>query len=110
MLVSPANTKLVWAPAAPLVALVLAAPAALEGRNKGHGTATSFSPDVEVEVAALDVLVAPGVPAVPGVPVSAEALREMTAKSIRPEAGLIRTSLMVPRVWPEVPFTWAPVN
>ncbi len=36
--------------------------------------------------------------------------RDRTANSIRPEAGLMMVSLMVPRVSPEEPVTLAPVN
>ncbi len=37
-------------------------------------------------------------------------LNAITAKSIRPELGLKTTSLMVPKVCPEEPVTWAPVS
>jgi hypothetical protein len=104
LLASPLNKKLGCCPAV-LVALDDPAPAIAEGRSNIHGTATCL-PAVEVvlvlpgEVAA--VLEAPPAPAAP--------LNAMTAKSTRPEAGLMMASLMVPISPPEEPITCAPVN
>jgi hypothetical protein len=92
---SPAKSKLDW-PALPELtpATLLLEP--IEGLKRLQGTATSFPAlsldDVE-EVAEVDDVV--DVELDP-----AEELSESTAKSIRPEAGLITMSLMVPKASP----------
>jgi hypothetical protein len=55
------------------------------GRNKPQGTATSWPLAGVIGVVAL----------------LEEGLKEITAKSTRPEAGLMTASAMVPTVWPE---------
>ena len=101
MLVSPANVKVCWLSVVDGVAV---APWAA-GRSNIQGTATSLP--------ALAVVVAPGV-VEPGVVEVVEVvlvvlvfasvpeleLSEITAKSIRPDAGLKMTSLIVPRDCP----------
>lgn len=86
LLWSPAKVKLVVCP------LVLVPACMLAGRNSIQGTATCLPPAEVAEVP----------PAPP--------LKEITAKSIRPEVGLMMVSLMVPSVSPELLLTSAPVN
>ncbi len=107
---SPAKTKLgCWL----LVvdALVLEA-LLLDGRNSIQGTATCFPEELELPVeldsplelpevlellddpAPVDEL--PGEVALPDAPELPDELSEITAKSIRPEAGLMIVSLIVP--------------
>ena len=98
MLVSPENVKVCWLS---VLAAGAVAPWAAAGRSSIQGTATSLP--------ALAVVVAPGV-VEPGVVEAVEVvlvvlvfasvpeleLSEITAKSIRPDAGLKITSLIVP--------------
>jgi hypothetical protein len=100
----------------PLVPPELLLRAELEARSNDHGTGTSFSP-VVAEVAPavpLDELVLeldPVVLLVPGlVLLPLLELSWITAKSIRPELGLTRTSLTVPSWSPDVDVICAPVN
>lgn len=82
----------------------------LPARSKGQGTGTNFSaPALEDEVAAgLAVLLL--VELLDDAPDVALELIWITAKSIRPELGLIITSLMVPRLDPDELDTVAPIN
>jgi len=109
---SPLKTKLACCPAE-LVALEEPRPAIKEGRSNIQGTATCLPlPAVAVPVAptALVPEVSVVEAALPDVPEVPAPLREITAKSILPEAGLIIVSLMVPIWLPEEPVTCAPVN
>ena len=103
LLASPANVNAGWPTAVGLeVELVVAdnpEPAMADERNSIQGTAASFP--------ALDPLeevvsgVGGGVVAAEGLLwLPEDELRDMTAKSILPEAGLNITSLMVPTLWP----------
>ena len=122
-MVSPVNTKLAW--------LVVLEVPVLEVRNSTHGTATCL-PELEdprllppvvllpptallltallvsAEVP-LDELLPLGVVA-PPVPPAPEELNDRTAKSIRPEPGLMIRSLIVPTWLPQLLVTWTPVN
>lgn len=97
MAVSPANMNVcceVLAELLPLVALELEE---LDGRSRVQGIGTSFSPvDGVAEDEAL--LVEP------------LAVRLITAKSTLPDVGFRMTSLMVPRVSPDDPWTLAPMS
>jgi len=77
------------------------------GFNKAQGTATCFPPLAELLVALLLVLLELGVllELVPP-----ELLTDRMAKSIFPDVGLIKTSLMVPRLSPEELVTLALVS
>ncbi len=96
LLLSPVNVKLSWLlePLVTLVELEVLA-VALDGRSIIHGTGTSFSPVVVVPEV-LEALLLELLPL---------ELSESTAKSIRPEDGLIITSLIVPRVLPDESVT-----
>ena len=98
LLASPLKTKLVCPPELPVeVVVVLLLP--LEFARKSiQGTATCLPPALEVLLEGEELLEAP------------EELSERTAKSIRPELGLIITSLMVPNSPLELLVTWAPVS
>ncbi len=113
LLASPLKTKLgcwplVLVPAVLEVELVLLE----EGRNNIHGTATCLPVPLKVDdvlpgvVVAVELelellLLAPAVPA---------PLKEITANSRRPEAGLIIVSLIVPISLPDDPVICAPVS
>jgi hypothetical protein len=106
LVASPLNTKL-----CPIVLDELLD--SLPARISDHGTATCF-PEDEAEVPWLGVSpevdddtpeFAPGLLVPP-----ADPLRDRIANSTRPEFGLIITSLIVPRVSPDVDFTSALVN
>lgn len=117
MLASPANTKLVWPLEVAEVLLLAIEP----GRNSIQGTATCFPP-AEVEVlgellvvadVALEAVELVSEEVLDGEPLvadPAEAFTETRAKSIRPECGLIITSLIVPSSALELLVTWAPVS
>ena len=114
MLFSPVNTKLSCSPPVLDGAAVAEYPVMPDGRTKDQGTATSFSLALLDKVE--DVVeeaegVADGVDGVVGVvadadgavllalgsvPLVADELRENTAKSILPEAGLMMTSSSLP--------------
>ncbi len=104
MLLSPVNTKPVWLldPPVALVALVELelVLAELEGRSIIQGTGTSFSPELVDVLEALELLLLELL----------LGLSEITAKSMRPEAGFTISSLIVPRTLPEESVTDAPVN
>jgi len=97
LLVSPLNTKVCPIVPEELEAVLLLEAEDDEGRNKLHGTATCFpeddNPDAGEVLEVEEVL-----ELVPTVP---ELLNERIAKSTRPEAGLMITSLIVPRFSPE---------
>jgi hypothetical protein len=77
----------------------------IEGRSKLHGTATCLP------VAEEDALEALGeVPEALVPELLPELLTESTAKSTRPDAGLMMTSLIVPTSLPELLLISAPVN
>lgn len=104
LLVSPVNTKLYCWPLT--LELELEAPLLLddppiEGRSKLHGTATCLPVAEDDALEALGEVPAALVP---------ELLTESTAKSTRPNAGLMMTSLIVPTSLPELLVIWAPVN
>jgi len=95
----------------------------LDGRSSDHGTATCLLAELLLE--GFELLLNPedelddGLELVPelvpeedvsDVPPLAPPVTEMIANSTRPEAGLIRTSLMVPRFSPEEELTVALVN
>jgi len=95
------------------VLALLLYPSAPEGRMSCQGIATSFS---DPEVVEMDPLVDPGVDCEEAeelevVPLVLELLPldepeyEITAKSIRPEAGLMITSSILPRSSPVEVFT-----
>ena len=104
LLVSPAKTKLGCCPLLlELLELVLAVlPEEELGRRSIQGTATclpeALEPELLLELVELDE---------PELP---EELSEITAKSIRPDAGLIIVSLIVPNWLPEVLLICAPVS
>jgi hypothetical protein len=100
LVLSPVNTNIGCSIV--LIEVLLDA-AELAGRSKVHGTGTSFSPVVVVLAPVLDV---DGVV----LPLIAEELNWITAKSILPESGLMITSLMVPSWSPDVVCTCAPVS
>jgi hypothetical protein len=100
LLVSPVNVN-ASCPVSALVAEVFADE--LAGRNIVQGTGTNWPPAaalVALESLVLEVLDVP-VELVP----PAVGLKEITAKSIRPDAGFRMTSLIVPRFSPEAPLT-----
>lgn len=92
------------------------------GRSNIHGTATCLLLELdevsveepvdpgEVEVVPLDPLEPVLLPPELLAPPLAALLSESTAKSIRPDAGLMMVSLIVPNSVPEEPATVAPVN
>jgi hypothetical protein len=97
LLLSP--LKVNAGPIAPAVDEDVLLELALAGRNRIHGTATSF-PEAPGELDVSDVLdVAEDELLVP----APELLSEIMAKSTLPELGLITTSWMVPSVSPEEP-------
>jgi hypothetical protein len=80
-------------------------------RRSIQGTTTCLPPAVEEDsappllVVELDVLLVPAPLVAPAPPET-----ERMAKSMRPEDGLMMTSLTVPRFWPEELVTWALVS
>ncbi len=109
MLVSPAKTKLGCCPVegVELLAVDELLLADDDGRRSIQGTATCLPEaleEVPVEAELLELELPELLPELP------DELSEITAKSIRPEAGLMIVSLMVPNVSPEEPVTLAPVS
>jgi hypothetical protein len=102
LVVSPLKAKLICCPVA-LVTLEEPTPPEGEERSNIQGTATCFPAVEELEE---------GMP--PDVREDDPGLEpppsEMTAKSMRPDAGLMITSLIVPISLPEEPVTCAPVS
>ena len=95
LLVSPENVKVCWLSGVDVVAPWTAAPLAGAGRSSIQGTGTSFPALAVVEPGVVEVVeVVPAVLVFASVPELE--LSAITAKSIRPDAGLKMTSLMVP--------------
>ena len=128
MLVSPVNTNVGWELDALLEELLLDE---LLNRNSENGTGTNLpsaeevlepeevEPGLELPPKELELELDPPVALAPGLelppvelelPLLALELRDITQKSILPEAGLTMPSSMVPSVWPEVLCTCAPVS
>jgi hypothetical protein len=121
------KVKLGCWPAVLVAPVVLLAPAVL-GRKSIQGTATCLPLVLEEELELIELLLElwswelelpeglvllpellpEGLVAPPELPL--EELSERMAKSIRPEAGLTMTSLMVPKVSPEELLTSAPLS
>jgi len=101
LVVSPANTNDCW-PEAVDVELVTPADEPALGRNNIQGTGTCFPPlvlDELVELVTVELVDGvPGVLVVDSVPVPE--VKEITAKSTRPDMGLKMTSFIVPMFWP----------
>lgn len=108
MLASPLKTKLVCPPELPVevVVLLLLLPLGF-ARKSIQGTATCLPPALEVLEVEEELEVLPEGDELLDAP---EELSDRTAKSIRPELGLIITSLMVPNSPLELLVTWAPVS
>jgi len=110
--------------------VVLVALEPLAERSSIQGTAICFPPAVDdeptllpptallppalvepgVEELSLEELLPLGLVAAPVLLEPLEALRESTAKSMRPEVGLTIRSLIEPMELPELLVIWAPVN
>jgi hypothetical protein len=102
LLASPLKTKLnCWPAELGVEDALLPAPAIEDGRRRLQGTAICLPVLEDV------VLEAPGKVAEDLGP---ELLSERIAKSTRPEAGLMMTSLIVPASLPELLVIWAPVS
>jgi hypothetical protein len=112
LLASPLNTKF-WPIVLEEDVELEEMPDSLPGLISDHGTATCL-PEDEAEAPWLDVSPDVEVDAPEFAPVllvpPAEPLSDKIANSTRPEFGLIITSLIVPRVSPDVDFTSALVN
>ncbi len=108
LLVSPANVKLGCCPLVleELVELLDELLLLEAGRRSIQGTATCL-PEALEELPDVDELALALLPELLEPP---EELSDKTAKSIRPEAGLMMVSLIVPSWLPDVPVTCAPVN
>jgi len=81
------------------------------GRTSIQGTGTNFPALERVAVLEVELVVefAPVLSVLEVLAAPELEFKESTAKSIRPDVGLIMTALIVPRSWPWLSLTWAPI-